>query len=175
MNDTTSEYILVKESSIHHKGIFAKKEILKGTKVIEYVGDKITEKESDKRSERTFDENEKNPDHGSVYLFELDKKHDLDGDVPYNTARFINHSCDPNCETEIDNGKIWIIAIRDIKEGEEINYDYGYDLEDFENHPCKCNSKNCVGYIVAEEDRPKLLKKIISKKELALNLNQHKK
>ncbi|RLE47727.1 SET domain-containing protein, partial [Candidatus Woesearchaeota archaeon] len=75
-----------------------------------------------------------------------------------NTARWINHSCNPNCETININGHIWIVALRDIRKGEELSYDYGYSLDDFEEHPCHCGSKNCVGYIVAEKYRKKLRK-----------------
>jgi len=75
----------------------------------------------------------------------------------------INHSCDPNCEVEIIRGHIWITAIKDIKKGEELGYDYGYDYDDFKDHPCKCGSKNCIGYIVAEEHWPKV-KRALAKK-----------
>ncbi|MFC1685881.1 SET domain-containing protein [Nanoarchaeota archaeon] len=160
MEQTSSEYILLKESCIHSNGIFASKNISKGTRVIEYVGDKVTKKESDKRSDLTFERNEKDENHGMVYIFELNKKYDIDGDVSWNTAKYINHSCNPNCEVEIKKGEIWVVAIKNIKEGDEISYDYGYDLDGFEDHPCCCKSKNCVGYIVSEDERPKLLKKL---------------
>lgn len=161
---TTSEWIVVKDSSIHNKGVFASKDISKGTKVIEYVGDIITKEEADLRAEDTEDKNKKDPSHGAVYIFELNDKYDIDGDVSWNTARFINHSCDPNCEIEIENDHIWVIAIRDIKKGEEISYDYGYDLDDFEKHPCKCGAKNCFGYIIGEDLITKAKKKLAHKK-----------
>ncbi len=163
MKKTTSPYITVKGSSIHNKGVFAKKDIPEGTRIIEYVGEKITKKESDRRADEDIEASKKDNNKGAVYLFELNKRYDIDGNVPWNTARFINHSCDPNCETDIIKGHIWIIAIRDIKKGEELSYDYGYDLDSFEDHPCRCGSKNCVGYIVSEEHRPKL-KRILSRK-----------
>jgi len=153
-----SEYIILKKSQIHHKGVFAAKDIPKGTKVIEYVGEKISKKESDIRAEIALEKAKKNKNKGAVYIFTLNKRYDIDGDVPYNTAKYINHSCDPNCETEIIKGHIWIIAIKNIKKGEEISYDYGYDFENHKEHPCKCGSKNCVGYIVAKEHRKKLKK-----------------
>lgn len=165
MKPVTSEYIRVSRSGIHNKGVFAAKDIPKGTKVIEYVGEKITKAVSDKRADRDIDLNKENPDeNGAVYIFELNKRYDIDGNVPYNTAKYINHSCNPNCETDIIRGKIWIIAIKDIKNGEEITYDYGYDLDNWEDHPCKCGSDNCIGYIVREEDWPKL-KRILAKKK----------
>ena len=160
MEPTTSEYISVEKSSVHNNGIFAKKDITKKTKVIEYVGDKVTKKESDKRADLTLSKNEANGDHGMVYLFTLDRWYDIDGDVPWNTAKYINHSCDPNCEVEIIKGKIWVVAIKDIKKGDEINYDYGYDLDDFHKHHCLCGSDSCVGYIVSEDMRSKLFKRL---------------
>jgi len=158
MEPTTSRYIEVRESKIHNKGVFAARDIPKGTRIIEYVGEIITKAEAEKRvTETTENANEEN---GAVYIFELNRKHDIDGNVDYNTARFINHSCDPNCETKNISKHIWIIAIKDIKKGEELSYNYGYDIECYDEHPCKCGSENCVGYIVAEEHFPKLRKKL---------------
>ncbi len=165
MESTKSEWIVVKNSGIHNKGVFAAKDIPKGTKVIEYVGRKVTKKESDEIADRDLDANKENPDKGAVYLFELNKRYDIDGNVEWNTARLINHSCEPNCETDIQDGRIWIIAVREIKKGEEITYDYCYDLDSWEEHPCKCGSENCVGYIVVEDKRGKL-KKILEKREV---------
>ncbi|RME55377.1 SET domain-containing protein-lysine N-methyltransferase [Candidatus Woesearchaeota archaeon] len=149
--------IIIKKSSIHNKGVFASRDIAKGTKVIEYVGEKITKKEAEKRALKKLNKHKKNPDQGAVYIFELNSRYDIDGDVPYNDAKYINHSCNPNCETQIINNRIWIVAIKDIKKGEEITYNYGYDLDSYKDHPCKCGSKNCIGYILAEEHWPKLL------------------
>lgn len=155
----TSEYAKVNKSSIHNNGVFAKKFIPEGTRIIEYVGEKITKAESDRRADIPIEKNKKNSDHGAVYIFTLNKKYDIDGYVPYNTARNINHSCDPNAESDIIKGKIWIIATRDIEKGEEIVYNYNYDWEDYEDHKCRCGSKRCVGYILAEEFWPKLKRK----------------
>ena len=71
--------------------------------------------------------------------------------MPWNPARIINHSCAPNCEAELENERIWIVATRDIGAGEEITFNYGYDLEDYKEYVCRCGSPQCVGYIVAEE------------------------
>jgi len=174
MKPTISEWITVKKSKIHGEGIFAAKNIPKGAKIIEYVGKKLTKKESDERYEKHQELAKSNPKLvGSVYIFELNKKFDIDGFVPYNTARLINHGCKPNCESDIANDKIWITALRDIKKGEEISYDYGYDLESWEEHPCKCGSANCVGYIVDSEHWGKLKKMIRAKRELSNNLQLH--
>ena len=153
-----SKYIVLRNSAIHNKGVFARVNIPKGTQIIEYVGDKITKKESDRRAEIALQRAKYKKNKGAVYIFTLNKRYDIDGDVPYNTAKFINHSCDPNCETEIIDNRIWISSIKNIKKGEEISYDYGYDIDNYKEHPCKCGSKNCTGYIVSEEKRPKLRK-----------------
>jgi len=102
----------------------------------------------------------KDKNFGSVYLFELNKRHDIDGYVPYNTARFMNHSCSPNCEPDIIRGHIWITALQNIKKGNELTYNYGYDFENFEDHVCICGAQNCVGYILSDELWPKLKKLI---------------
>ena len=153
----------IRKSSIHNHGAFAVQDIKSGTKVIEYVGEKIPKKESERRVTETIEANKKDDDNGAVYIFELNKRYDIDGDVPYNEARYVNHSCDPNCETEIIDNRIWIIAIKDIKRGEELTYNYGYDIDDFEDHPCCCGSKRCVGYIADEDHWPKLKRKLKKK------------
>ena len=155
-NDSVS----VKQSGIHNKGVFAKKDILKGEKVIEYVGEKITKAESDRRFEATLHEHKNDPNaKGSVYIFTLNKRYDIDGQVSYNDAKFINHSCEPNCEVEIIRGHIWIMSTRDIKKGEELSYNYGYDIDDFEDHPCYCGSERCIGYILDEDYWDRVKKK----------------
>ncbi len=160
MKPTTSPYIRVSKSYIHGIGIYAKKNIKEGTKIIEYVGERITKAESDRRADIPLEENKKNPELGAVYIFTLNKKHDIDGHVKYNTARYINHSCDPNCESDIIKGKIWIVALRDIKKGEELSYNYGYDLDSYEDHPCHCGSYNCTGYILGEDYWPAFRRKL---------------
>ena len=154
---TTSKYILKKPSSIHGYGIFAKTDIPEGVRILEYVGEKISKVEAERRGPMLIDYARKHHQLGAVYLFILNKKYDIDGHVWYNTAKYINHSCDPNCYTDIIRGKIWIIADRDIKKGEELSYNYGYDLDTYEDHPCCCGSSQCTGYIVSEEHWPKLV------------------
>jgi SET domain-containing protein len=159
MNKNYSDLFILKQSAIHNKGVFAKCDIAKGTRIIEYTGEKITAGEGHRRVEAAYEMHRKDPSRGAVYIFELNKRYSIDGDVPYNTARHINHSCDPNAETDIIRGKIWIIAIKDIKKGEEIVYNYGYDLnDDFKDHICRCGTNRCVGFIINEDFWPQLRK-----------------
>ncbi len=163
--NTKSPYAVVRMSSIHNKGVFARKDIEEGTRVIEYVGERVTKAESDRRADIPLGNHKHSKENGAVYLFQLTKRHDIDGYVSYNTARFINHSCDPNCESDIIRGKIWIVAIRDIKKGEELSYNYGYDIDSYEDHKCRCGAKNCIGYILGEEYWPKFRRMKAAKKK----------
>ena len=160
---TTSKYIEVRESEIHGTGVFARTKVPKGKKVIEYIGEKITKKESERRSIALIEKNQGSQTDGAVYIFEVNKRHDIDGNIPENTARFINHSCDSNCKPDVIKNRVWLISTRKIKKGEELSYNYGFDLEDYEEHECRCGAKNCIGYITAKDNWPKL-KKLVAKK-----------
>jgi len=151
--------VCAKKSGIHRRGVFAKKFIHKGTNIIEYVGKKITKSQSDKIYEQSL-ANSKTKGSGAVYIFELNERYDIDGDVSYNLAKYINHACETNCYTENMNGHIWIVAERDIEKGEELLYDYGYNLDDWKEHKCLCGKPSCIGYIVATDQRKKLLAKL---------------
>ncbi len=155
----------LKKSKVHGKGIFATTEIQKNTRIIEYIGEKILKKEGDRRSERRLSKYLNSKLYGSVYIFELNSKFDIDGSPLYNKARYINHSCSPNCEVDIKKGKIWISSIRTIKKNEELSYDYGFefDKDDYKDYKCRCNSKNCIGYIISKDDWPKY-KRFVKKK-----------
>jgi SET domain-containing protein len=146
---------VIRQSSIHSRGVFAARDIRKGERVIEYLGEKITKAESERRASVQLDESSRAGD-GAVYIFTLNKRHDLDGNVEWNPARLINHSCNPNCEADVIRGRIWILAKRAIKEGEELSYDYGFDLDSWQDHPCLCGEEKCAGYIVARRHWPKL-------------------
>ena len=136
----------IKKSNIDNRGLYANKDIKKGTKIIEYKGKIITRRQSE--------ENPKFDNDKAIYLFNLNKRYDLDGDFKFNTARLINHSCNPNCEVSGTGLRIWVYAIKNIKKGEELSYDYGFSFDkDFKDYPCKCGAKNCVGYIVKSESR----------------------
>ncbi len=143
----------IKKSNIDNKGLIAAKDIKKGTKIIEYKGKLISKKESE--------ENPKFDNEKRIYLFEINKRYDLDGDFRFNSARLINHSCNPNCEVTGKGLKLWVESTKDIKKGEELSYDYGFSFdEDFKNYPCRCNSSNCCGYIVRQESRWRIKKSI---------------
>tara|TARA_Y100000741_G_C18080833_1_gene488588 strand:+ start:108 stop:566 length:459 start_codon:yes stop_codon:yes gene_type:complete len=140
-----------KKSNIHRHGLSAATNIKKGQKIIQYKGKKVSLNKVE--SDPKYD-NEK-----EIYLFNLNKRYDLDGDFKFNTARLINHSCDPNCEVLEDNKQLWIFAIRDIKKNEELTYDYGFSFDkDYKQYICKCGSMNCVGYIVREGSRWRIKK-----------------
>ena len=141
----------IKKSKIDNRGLYAATNIKKNTKIIEYKGKIITVKETETNPK--FD-NDK-----AIYLFNLNKKYDLDGDFKYNTARLINHSCDPNCEVDGVGLKLWIYAIKDIKKNEELTYDYGFSFDkDYKDFPCRCGAKKCVGFIVNSQSRWRIRK-----------------
>ena len=130
-----SDLILIGKSKIHGKGVFAAKEISKGTEVIEYTGEKISKNEGDRRSDQQLKQ-------GKLYVFELNKKYDIDGLSGGSDAHLINHSCDPNCESiNFDDQNIWIVAIKNIPKGTELTYDY--ELTGEKEVICKCGSNKC--------------------------------
>ena len=144
----------LKKSKIHGKGIFATQYIKKNTKIIQYIGKKVTRAEGNLRSEKRLKKFLNSEEDGSVYIFELNSKFDIDGSYLYNKARYINHSCNPNCEVDIKNDEIWISSIKNIKKGDELSYDYGFefDEDDFMDHKCKCGSKKCIGFVISSDD-----------------------
>ena len=125
------------------------------------------EEESTRRA-LEWEENARKSGDGLVYIFELDDEWDIDGrEYEANIAKYMNHSCDGNCEAinYEKEGEIWITARRNIKRGDELVYDYGYDMEHFLDHPCACGSDNCIGYIVREDQRAKVKKLLKGKKK----------
>ena len=148
----------IKKSDIDKKGkgLYASKNIKAGTKIIDYVGKIVTNKQ--------IDESNKYDNSKPIYLFTLNKKYTLDGDFAWNIAGLINHSCDPNCEVDGKGLKLWISSIKDIRKGEELSYDYGFGYdEDYKQFPCKCGAMNCCGYIVREGSRWRINKKFRKK------------
>jgi len=145
------KFYKIKKSNINNKGLYAAKNIKSGKIIINYKGKIITKKETDTNPKYDNDK--------AIYLFNLNNRYDLDGDFEYNTARLINHSCNPNCEVNGKGLKLWIFALRNIKKGEELSYDYGFAYDkDYKQFVCKCGSKNCVGYIVREGSRWRIKK-----------------
>ena len=102
--------------------MFSRRNFYKGDKVIEYKGKPYTHKQ--------VEEDDRFDNSKAIYLFTLNKKIVLDGNIKSNTAKYINHSCNPNCEVDIIKGKIWILAIKDIKRGDELSYDYGFGYDE---------------------------------------------
>jgi len=151
----------IKKSKIDKKGrgLYASKNIKAGTKVIDYVGKIVTNKQ--------IEDSDKFDNSKPIYLFTLNKRYTLDGDFHWNTAGLINHSCKNNCEYEGKGLKIWVTAVKNIKKGEELTCDYGFGYDkDYKQFRCKCGSKNCCGYIVRAESRWRINRKFaIGKKK----------
>ncbi|HEV7388417.1 MAG TPA: SET domain-containing protein-lysine N-methyltransferase [Gemmatimonadaceae bacterium] len=147
--NTTPAYV-VRNSPIHGRGVFADRYIRKGTRILEYKGERISNREADKRYDDT------NMKRHHTFLFTLDEKTVIDGAISAGggDASFINHSCDPNCEAVITGKKIFIHALRGIEPGTELAYDYQYErtgkndaeLEKF--YLCRCGADNCRGTIM---------------------------
>ncbi|HEX7019500.1 MAG TPA: SET domain-containing protein-lysine N-methyltransferase [Gemmatimonadaceae bacterium] len=145
----------LRRSPIQGLGGFAAVDIPKGTRIIEYTGEKITNGEADRR----YDDEKMDRHH--TFLFILNQRTVVDAAYEGNEARFINHSCDPNCEAIIERGHIWIDAIRNIPAGTELLYDYQYEddpkytQEDLRFYACHCGAPNCRGTIVKTRRKPK--------------------
>ena len=141
----------VRNSKIHGRGVFATERIPKGPRLIEYTGEIITWRIADKRY---ADDGERGY---HTFLFDIDGKKVIDAAVGGNAARWINHSCAPNCEAVGEGDKIFIEAIRNIKAGEELGYDYGFVFEERHTpelkarYKCLCGAKTCRGTMVAKK------------------------
>lgn len=140
----------IRPSPIHGLGAFATRRIAAGTRLIEYAGQRLTPDEADARYPDTPGQR-----HHTV-LFAIDDDVVIDAAVDGNDARFINHSCDPNCDAVVDDGRIWIETIRDVSPGEELAYDYAFELEERHTpaakrrYPCSCGSAKCRGTILVK-------------------------
>ena len=135
----------VRHSPIHGYGVFAARRIRKGAIVIEYLGDRVSHAQADERYK------DKNPDDNHTFLFTVDARTVIDAGVDGNEARYINHACDPNCESTTVNKRVFIQAIRTIQLGEELSYDYQIqrDSDDAPNideiYACRCGAEDCRG------------------------------
>jgi uncharacterized protein len=150
-----SRWVRPAGSAIHGWGIFAREFIPDGTRVIEYVGERITKAEAKQREKERLARQRAGADH-SVYIFNLNPRYDLDGRNPKNIARLINHSCAPNCRAETIRGRIWITARRDIPKNDELTFDYGFGFPEWSQHPCCCGADRCPGFIVGSAQRWRL-------------------
>ena len=148
MTTTKSPPFEIRRSRIQGRGAFATRRIRKGERIIEYTGERISNAEADRR----YDDDRMRRHH--TYLFTLTQRTVVDGAVGGNTSRFINHSCDPNCDAVIEDRRIWIEAARTIPKGHELTYDYQYervsndDAADERKYPCHCGARQCRGTIL---------------------------
>jgi hypothetical protein len=152
---TSSTWITPRRSAIHGRGVYARRAIPDGTRVVEYTGERITKAEAARRETQRLARRHRGQD-DCVYIFELNARHDLDGRTRGNVARLINHSCAPTCRVEVRRGRIWIIARRDIAAGEELTFDYGFKFNEWRHHVCLCGGAKCAGFIVAKDQRWRL-------------------
>ena len=129
MKSQEMNYKLEVKRSAAGLGLFAGEKRKKGSKIIEYIGEKITAEEADKR--------------GGKYLFEINSKWTIDGTNRKNVARYVNHSCVPNCEAEVRSGRIFILAKKNIEPGDELLYDYGEEYFDEHIKPNGCRCRKC--------------------------------
>ena len=130
--------LIVASSDVHAAGVFTTSPIRKGKRIVEYTGPRVTKQEGD----RIYDEKP------VTYLFSLEDGRVIDG---HGIAMFINHCCDPNCETDEVRGRIWIYARRNIQAGEELTYDYNlFDGDD--DAPCSCGARRCRGTLYSRAE-----------------------
>lgn len=132
--------LVIRSSSIHAAGCYTSQPIRKGTPIIEYDGPRFSKSEADERYQDRF----------VTYLFSTG----INGEVidGFGTAMFINHCCDPNCETENMDGRIWIVATRDIAAGEELTYEYNLHDSDDDDADCYCGAERCRGTMFSEDE-----------------------
>ncbi|MGB8339149.1 MAG: SET domain-containing protein-lysine N-methyltransferase [Burkholderiales bacterium] len=143
---------IVKKSELHGNGVFAARKIAEDTQIIEYTGKRTSWKEALKRDPA-------DPDHPfHTFLFDLgDGRYVIDAAIGGNDARWINHGCRPNCQALDEDGRIFIYALRDIKRGEELLYDYGLILEERHtaatkrDYACRCGAPNCRGTMLGKK------------------------
>jgi SET domain-containing protein len=151
----SNPYFIVRNSPIHGRGVFAACDIRKGTRITEYVGERISHAEADRRHE------DKAEDDNHTFLFTVSSRTVIDGGNGGNDARWINHSCDPNCESVIERSRVFVEAVRNIKVGEELTYDYMIE-RDPDDPPgmdevfgCRCGTAKCRGTMLVDWEKPK--------------------
>ncbi len=150
---SSNRRIQVRRSGVHGKGVFALQDIAEGETLIEYVGEVISWEEAQDRHPH----DPQDPNH--TFYFHVNEDKVIDALHGGNSSRWINHSCDPNCEADEENERIFIKALRNIKAGEELNYDYGLIIDEpytkklLAEYPCWCGAKNCRGTLLSPKDR----------------------
>jgi hypothetical protein len=151
--NASGKRIQVRRSGVHGKGVFALQDIAEGETLIEYVGEVISWDEAQDRHPHDPED----PNH--TFYFHVNEDRVIDALHGGNSSRWINHSCDPSCEADEDKGRIFIKAIRNIKAGEELNYDYGLIIDEpytkklKAEYPCWCGSANCRGTLLSPKER----------------------
>jgi SET domain-containing protein len=141
----------VRASAMHGQGAFATRPIAAGTRIIEYAGERITPAEMHRR----YPDTPGSTHH--TFLFMIDDDVVVDAAVNGNDARWVNHCCEPNCDVVVDDGRLWIEAIRDIAPGEELCYDYAFVLPERHTpaakrrYPCHCGAPRCRGTILTRK------------------------
>jgi uncharacterized protein len=158
--------IQMRRSDVHGNGVFALQDLAEGETLIEYKGEVINWKEALRRHPH----DPAQPNH--TFYFHIDDGRVIDGNVKGNDARWINHSCEPNCEADEVDGRVYIKALRNIAAGEELNYDYGLIIDEpyteklLSEFPCWCGSEQCRGTLLTpkDEDEEKKKKKKAKKK-----------
>jgi hypothetical protein len=147
----SNRWFAIRRSPIQGRGAFAVRPIPRGTRIIEYTGERITHREADAR----YDDAGMERHH--TWLFTVNRRVVVDAAVGGNASRFINHCCEPNCEIQIETGRIYIDAARDIEPGEELTYDYAYEREEGDEdgveklYMCHCGARRCRGTILAPD------------------------
>lgn len=150
-NPTKGPLYKVRKSAIHGTGVFAARPIAKGKRILEYTGERLTDEEADLRSDELQGEG------ALVVLFALDDGTCLDGGSGGSDARFVNHSCEPNCESVEEEGRIFLEAVRRIRPGEELTYDYHLQREGrrtaavLRRYACRCGTPACRGTMLAKK------------------------
>ena len=150
----TSPLVEVRNSEVHGRGVFAVADIAKGTRIFEYLGDRVSHAAADAR----YEDHDENDNH--TFLFIVDRNTVIDAAVNGSDARFINHHCDGNCTSVIENRRVFIDAVRAIAPGEELGYDYeiGRDKDDPPNvdeiYACRCGSPRCRGTMLWPAKKP---------------------
>lgn len=144
-------HIEVRDSRLHGKGVFAVRRIPKGTRVIEYLGERVSHREADRRY------GDRQPNDNHTFLFIVDTRTVIDAGINGNEARFMNHACEPNCESVIEDRRVFIDALRTIEPGEELTYDYQIQREADdppdvdEIFACHCGFAGCRGTMLWPE------------------------